>query len=487
MGPQPRAGLDQRMLQRLDTLQLAKGAMIGVAFSGGVDSLAVARSLSLCSRLRQFRVHLLHVDHRLRTESSADARRCEVLAEELALPITIVALSEGLADRTTGAGIEHTARLERYRALEGMCCDLGIGVLATGHHRGDQAETVLLHLFRGSGLNGVAAMSEAGSWPVESVSTGCPAPPLVWRPVLSEPRKVLADYVSTHGLTPVFDHTNADTTFRRNALRHTILPLIEAYFPGTEPALARFAATARQDNDYLSVVADDAYAGVVADDGRLAVSSFQILPVAVATRVVHRWLREQGVSEPSWERVRAVATFAIDAGDDRHIEAGDDRWVVGDRGHLRCDRQDRLVAHLLERHSMLPFNLQTGPLAFRARPCHAWNFADSMWWIDISDSTDVQSGEIKANSLQILMPESLSVSTLEVRSARRGDVWFTTGNALKETLRELEIHPLARWSAAVVAVDNRVLAVPGIGPRQINRGDIDANVVVIRWGRGTST
>ncbi|MCC6674460.1 MAG: tRNA lysidine(34) synthetase TilS, partial [Thermomicrobiales bacterium] len=152
-----RSGFEQRLLANLRACDLS-GQRAVIGFSGGSDSLALAAAMSRLRPLLELDLLLVHIDHRLRTESHLDAEQCRKLALALDLPIRVIELPWGLADRSRGLGIEEQGRRERYLALASAASDWGTDVILTAHQANDQAETVLLHLFRGSGLPGLAGM-----------------------------------------------------------------------------------------------------------------------------------------------------------------------------------------------------------------------------------------------------------------------------------------------------------------------------------------
>ena len=210
-----------------------------MGFSGGRDSLALAAALRWVQAALGVEPVLVHVDHRLRASSGDEAKRAANLAESLGLEFQAVAVSTSPTDIHSGVGVEEAARRERYRSLFGVAARCGARAVATAHHRGDQAETVLLHLLRGGGVHGAAGMAERSPSPYPD-----PGPPRdislensehepwLWRPLLNEPREVIEAYVAKLGLTPIEDPSNCDTALRRNALRHEVLPALETAFPG---------------------------------------------------------------------------------------------------------------------------------------------------------------------------------------------------------------------------------------------------------------
>jgi len=206
-----------------------RNAPLGICLSAGGDSCALALAAALSARSATSdaffpEIRLLHVRHELRgSESRGDWQSCRELAAHLGLN-----LESAAAPVPEGPGLEARARTLRYEALRTLHPR---GLLATAHHRDDQAETVLLRLLRGAGplgLCGIAPLREDG----------------IWRPFLGHPRKLLNEALATCGWEPREDTSNRDTRFARNALRHELLPAWEEREPGTGKALAALADSA---------------------------------------------------------------------------------------------------------------------------------------------------------------------------------------------------------------------------------------------------
>lgn len=178
-----------------------RGRPLGLCLSGGVDSCALA--LAAAGAALPVEVVALHARHRLRgTESEADALSVRELCARLGLP-----LIEVDAEVAPGPNLEARARLARYRALRAAFP----GLLATAHHRGDQAETVVLRLVRGAGpagLRGIHALRDDG----------------IWRPFLDLPPSRLEEACRKAGWTWREDASNRDQRFLRNWIRHVWLP-----------------------------------------------------------------------------------------------------------------------------------------------------------------------------------------------------------------------------------------------------------------------
>jgi tRNA(Ile)-lysidine synthase len=339
-------GFEQRLLARARAAGFTAHDRIVVGFSGGRDSLALAAALRWVRASLGVEPVLVHVDHRLRASSGEEAVRAAQLAESLNLDFEAVAVSAPPTDVHSGVGVEEAARRERYRNLFAVARRCGARAVATAHHRGDQAETVLLHLLRGGGVHGAAAMAERSPTPFpmpdpthdisqENSTSGV----WLWRPLLNEPREVIDAYVAKLSPAPVEDPSNEDTTLRRNAVRHKVLPVLETHFPGAAAALSRYAALAAEDDRALEAIALSYLREGVDPGGRLAVAPLRAQPAAIQRRVIRRWLAEvTGLSELSAERTDAVLLLGQSGRGGTALEIGEGWTVRLERGMLRAER-----------------------------------------------------------------------------------------------------------------------------------------------------
>lgn len=205
-----------------------EGLIIGV--SGGPDSLCLLDVLAALAEKQAFQLHIAHVNYRLR---GAASDLDEVLVRERAaaydIPCTVFR-----PKKTVKGNLEETLRDERYAFFERLRKKLGYGRVAVAHHEDDQAETVLLRLLRGAGLQGLAAMrSQSGA---------------IIRPLLSMSRQDILQYLEERGLPYREDESNGDRRFMRNRIRHELIPLLERDFqPNIRKVLARSAAVIASD------------------------------------------------------------------------------------------------------------------------------------------------------------------------------------------------------------------------------------------------
>jgi tRNA(Ile)-lysidine synthase len=271
------------------------GGRVVVAVSGGADSLCLLHTLVRLRRLFPIEVVCFHFDHRLRKGSERDAAYVRRQAGRLGVPFVLrVAGSKP----RKGESVEAWARVARYTALQELAEELGAEA-AVGHTADDQAETVLLALLRGGGLEAVAAMK-----PVNR--------PIV-RPLLEVTRDETVAFCRALRLRPRQDPMNEDPRFMRAALRHRGIPALEkALGRGVKGSLIRTAALLRTDADFLEELAEKAEPGVVESDGDdvlVRVDALAGLPQALAGRVIRRALLAQG-TVPESAHVAAVLGLA---------------------------------------------------------------------------------------------------------------------------------------------------------------------------------
>lgn len=273
-----------------------------VAVSGGADSLALLHALHALRDRLGCRLHAATFDHGLRGPASA-ADVDFVVSFCAALNVPVVT---GRAEQPATAEAE--LRAARYAFLAAAARAAGAQRVAAGHHAGDQAETVLLRLVRGAGSAGLAAMSPAAPLP------GSPDLTLI-RPLLAITRAEIDAYCAAYGLTPRQDSTNLDTAYARNRLRAEVIPALERINPQAQRALARFAAQAAADHDYLQrALAQTIAPHISREPGRIRLerAAFRDLHPALRWRFVHWAARElNSAAEVSFDQVEAACALAL--------------------------------------------------------------------------------------------------------------------------------------------------------------------------------
>ncbi len=232
---------------------LGEDDAIVVGVSGGPDSMALLHLLAETQPTLQWRLRLVvaHLDHRLRgAASDADAAFVHAAADSLNLPCCVERRDITAIAREHGAGVEETARGERYAFFERVCLQHGSEIVAVGHHADDNAETILYRILRGTGLRGLSGIPR--SRPMLVGNSIRLIRPLLWRT-----RSELRSYLLDAGLTFREDESNESREPMRNRLRHLILPRIESEVnPQARDALLRLGAQARWLEEFLHETVD---------------------------------------------------------------------------------------------------------------------------------------------------------------------------------------------------------------------------------------
>jgi len=332
---------------------LAGGKMVVVGVSGGPDSLCL---LHVLNRLREgygTELHVAHLDHRIRgLESQDDAAFVARLAKEWGLPATVEARDVPRLARESKLAIEEAARQARYSFLAQVAQAVGAKRIAVGHNADDQTETIVMHWLRGAGLAGLRGMSPLTDLGGMRLKAAWPAhPPLhlqLIRPLLETPRAEIEAYCQEHGLTPRFDHSNLDTTYYRNRLRHELIPYLESYNPNIREVLRRSAQVISDDYGFLQAELERVWPVVVSSESREAITfdleNWRALPTSqqrsTLREAVHRLRRS--LRNINWIHVENAlsALRAKPAGTQvtlpqgLMLTIGYDDFTVADRGYV---------------------------------------------------------------------------------------------------------------------------------------------------------
>ncbi|HYG56971.1 MAG TPA: tRNA lysidine(34) synthetase TilS [Symbiobacteriaceae bacterium] len=264
---------------------LSQGDRVIVAVSGGPDSVALLHVLHSLAPALGLALHIFHMDHGLRGESSAqDAQYVQSLADSLGHPCSVVTLPARQLKSQPGS-LQANARSARYEAMEALAARTGANRVALGHNRDDQAETVLMRFLRGTGTRGLAGIP-----PVRDAGAVAYV-----RPLLEVSRAEIEQYCRDHELSPRHDPSNSEPTYLRNRLRLELLPhLAQTYNPTVAQNLAQLAAIMREEDQLLDTMAMEALrqCRVPGEGVALAGNVLRNEPLALARRVVRLAARE---------------------------------------------------------------------------------------------------------------------------------------------------------------------------------------------------
>ncbi len=404
------------------------GAGVLCALSGGADSMYLLCRLLEGRERYGWTVYAAHFNHGLRPAAQRDEDFVRDWCKRQGVP-----LAAGRADvpafvRREGLSVEEGARILRYRFLAETAEAEGLALTATGHHAGDNAETVLMNLIRGCGLNGLTGIPERRGDIV--------------RPMLNVTRREIGDYLKEHGVPHVEDDSNADPAFTRNRVRLRLLPLLEELNPRAAEHICAAAARLREDEAELSRQAERISGqGLDIPEGlAVNVEPLREAPRPIALRACGQLLDKAGLSG---ESVHREGMLALALGDDPSAQID----VPG--GSVR--RQYELLAL-----SPLGERLPPEPMALEA--------GESRWgsW-RISCTPAVCPAKAYASPEEFY----LKPGAYTLRPRREGDV-ITLGKRPSKTVKKLMIEgrvPACRRELVpVVDGGGRAAALGGFGP-----------------------
>ncbi|MCS6826938.1 MAG: tRNA lysidine(34) synthetase TilS [Caldilinea sp.] len=217
----------------------ARPVIVGV--SGGIDSVVLLHALTQLAPLWHLQLHVAHVDHGLRTSSAEDAAFVHDLARRMGAPFHSTRL-DAAALRSDASGLEAAARRARYRFLCAIAHDVTpddmVPIVAVAHHANDQAETMLLRLIQGSGIEGLAGMRPVTILDDPALTM---RPVRLVRPLLLASRTQIVEYAQRHLLSWREDESNLDPQQVRNLIRHHVMPALARINPRAVDAIARAA------------------------------------------------------------------------------------------------------------------------------------------------------------------------------------------------------------------------------------------------------
>lgn len=294
--------LSQTVAQFWSAHRRADQAVIEIALSGGVDSVALLHAFDGLQAEHGFRLQAVHVHHGISAHADAWATFCAELCARFNVPLRVVRVA---LDFDAKSGLEAEARRARYEAFAAGDAD----VVVLGHHLDDQVETTLANLLRGGGVRALAAMP-----PVRALGAKA-----LWRPCLTLPKVVLQEYVQNQGLSHVEDDSNVDRQYKRNWVRHELLPMLGQYLPHAPQHILRTTELMQETLSILDEVLQ-ADSRLVCPDGVFYYGPWQALSPARQHQLLLHFVTTAGLGTP---RPDSLHDFAQQL---RRIGAGQMDW-----------------------------------------------------------------------------------------------------------------------------------------------------------------
>lgn len=405
-----------------------------VAVSGGIDSTALLAALAEV-RLDGLRLRAVHVNHGLHPNARRWSAHCRRLARRLGVSLKVLPVSVA---RERGVSLEEAARVARYRCFAEQL--RGGETLITAHTRDDQLETVLLQLFRGCGLPGLAAMPA-----LAPLGAGWLA-----RPLLARSRSELETWVRACELAWIEDDTNLDERFDRNYLRRRVLPAVRERWPGVGAAVARSARHAAEAQGLLTALAR-ADLERASDGASLSVKALRSLPPDRRRNVLRLWIASGGRTLPDARRLEEIAGPLIDARADAHPQV---EWDIASASEPATARRIVVARHadllsLAEREQVLDSGAPPAQLDWDWRQASRCALPDG----GALELTPERHGPIDLDA----MPSRLAVTWRrggERLRVRRGG----PRRALKSLLQEAHVPLAERARLPLILADGALIA-----------------------------
>ncbi len=274
---------------------------IGVAVSGGKDSMCLLHYLHSISKEKNFECIAITIDHSLRENSAKDAQFVVNYCNKNGIKVYMYKVNAERLSKDKGLTIEAAARECRFRIFKALINKKIINKIALGHHMQDQAETILLNIFRGSGITGASGM--------DVVRDG-----IYLRPLLNTSKTEIMAYINANDIPYVEDETNESNDYSRNYIRNMIMPLIRNKWNGADNAICTFGELCKLDDEYIySTINDDAV--VYETDGvvKIPVNYFSY-PVAVINRILRKAFKGIGVvADIERKHLKIINQLALEA------------------------------------------------------------------------------------------------------------------------------------------------------------------------------
>ncbi len=258
------------------------GEIIGVACSGGADSMSLLHFLSENKEEYDIEVVAININHNIRDNSSADSAFVSEYCKQHHIKCYKFNIDVFKLMQEKNLTLEEAARVARYTMFDSLLSRGIIDKIALGHHISDQVETVLLNIFRGTGLNGASGINFVRGKYI--------------RPLLDTTKQEILAYIHENELTYVDDETNFDNEANRNYLRNTLMPLIRKRWPNVEQNILSFAKICKNDDEYIK--SQMHFDGIIQDKNNIKIPlSYFIYSNSLVSRLIMNCFEELGVQK----------------------------------------------------------------------------------------------------------------------------------------------------------------------------------------------
>lgn len=284
-----------------------RGDVVAVACSGGSDSMALLHKLKQLEDELDIEVIAVHVNHSIRENAERDANLVQEYCKNNRIRFYKFKVDVPKLAKVKALSLESAGREARYGIFDALIQKGVADKIALAHHLQDQAETILLHLFRGAGLSGVKGMDyQKGD--------------IYIRPMLSTPKKDILDYINYNDIPYVDDETNFESTYTRNYLRNEIFPLLLKKWPNIVGTLINFSKSAGEDDDYIQKNLND-YALLIEDKVAKIPLSYFLYDESIINRIIFKAIHGIGIGEDiERKHIDAIKDLATNSENGKRID-----------------------------------------------------------------------------------------------------------------------------------------------------------------------
>ncbi len=427
---------------------------LAIAYSGGLDSSVLLHVSRQYAAQRGMRLFAFHIHHGISANADAWLAHCKNEAERL--DVTFDARKVQLAGAGK-CGVEEAARISRYAALGDLCRSHQVPLLLTAHHLDDQAETVLLQLLRGSGVAGLSGMDRANT-AADLLGNGG-----LWmaRPLLDCTRGELERYATNEAIAYIVDESNHDPRYARNALRHQVMPQLDAGFPGFQERLARTASHMQSAQRLLDELAQHDLV-TCADGDCLDLQRLKELSRDRIDNLLRYWLGAGGIRMPSTSWLTEMRTQLLEA-------KADARLCVS---HPDCDiRRYRNRVYVTPKWARDPASI--------AAVEFCWQGEDRLHFAEYGGSLHFEA------AAQGIDPAWLRQQSLRLSYRQGGEKLKPAANrstrSLKHHYQAMQVPAWEREFLPLVSTGGHLLYAAGIGMDCQHVEMVDKGGIMLRW------
>lgn len=411
-----------------------------VGYSGGLDSTVLLHWLRRCTQAAGVELRAVHVHHGLQPDADAWVQHCQQQCAALGVELVVHRVQ---VETGTGLGLEGAARQARRAAFAASLRDGE--TLALAQHQDDQAETFLLRALRGSGVDGLAAMS------ADSMLAGH----RLWRPLLQVPRDALHDYARAHDLHWIEDPSNDDAYADRNFLRLQVLPLLRQRWPHAAAALAGSADHCARTRGLLQEEDTELLAHLEAAPRVLSLQLLRQVSPERAARVLRTWVASHGAAPLPGRVLQQMLDEMLPSACDRQARV---RW------------QDHVIQQWRGHAYLLPAELPALPLDWQQE------------WDGRAPLALPDGGQLR------LLGAGMFQQPMQVRARRGGERIVLPGrshaHALKDCLQREHLAPWRRAQLPLLFADGNLLAAADVVIAAPLQAWLHAHGAQLRWQPG---